>query len=204
MVIGDQVSQRPSDEQFQVTAFLSTQHYHPQSLTSEVNQRHGTSSTAPGGQISALNGRSPGPKAHGVHQEPRPAADDRHVAQGHGRDPGPPRGRAAVVGQPRLGRWHAGQGPGPDEEFPAEGGDHAARQRSGQPARTQRHHRGSTPDDRDRPDVPVQPAGAAMPKSTSGARRGPMPPVPRPPTRRRGSARRRRAPGRCSASSAMR
>ena len=48
-----------------------------------------------------------------VHQEARPAADGRHVAQGDGGHPRTSRGRAAVAGRPRLGRWHAGEGPGP-------------------------------------------------------------------------------------------
>ncbi len=35
----------------------------------------------------ALNGRSPGPEAGRVQEEPRPAADDRDVAQGDGGEP---------------------------------------------------------------------------------------------------------------------
>ena len=35
---------------------------------------------------------------NGLHQKPRPAADDGHVAQGDGGDPGAPRGGTAVIG----------------------------------------------------------------------------------------------------------
>ena len=58
---------------------------------------------------------------HGVHEEPRPAADDRDVAQGDGRDPGASGGPAVAVGRALLGRRHAGEGLGFDEELPAKG-----------------------------------------------------------------------------------
>jgi transposase len=51
---------------------------------------------------------------------------------------------------------------------------------------------------------PAPPAKAAMPKSISGARSGPMPPMPRPPTRMPGFTRSPRAPARCCASWVMR
>ena len=62
-----------------------------------------------------------------VHEEPRPAADDRDVAQGDGGDPRPPRGRAAAVGRAFLGGWHLSESLGVDEEFPAEGRGQSAR-----------------------------------------------------------------------------
>jgi hypothetical protein len=124
----------------------------------------------------------PGLGADGVHQEPRPAADHRDVAQGDGGDPGPSRGRAAAVGRAFLGRWHAGKGLGLDEELPAEGRD----------TRLTTKGRATRPDPmppeinplptQPRPTrCPAPPARTAMPKSISGARSGPMPPMPRPP-----------------------
>ena len=50
---------------------------------------------------------------------------------------------------------------------------------------------------------PLTTVSAAMPKSTSGARSGAMPPMSRPPTRTHASTRNPPGPGPCSASSAM-
>ena len=69
--------------------------------------------------------------AFGVHEEPRPAAHDRYVAQGDGGDPRAPGGQAAVVRRALLCGRHTGQSLGLDEELPAEGEFVACEDQSG-------------------------------------------------------------------------
>ena len=120
----------------------------------------------PGGQISALNGRSPGTKSDGVLEEPRPPVDHRHRTQVPGRDPGSRTGRAASVGRALLGRRHADQGLGVHEELPAKRRRHAAGggRRARRPTfRTLRRYDRPVPSrdrpvpSRDRPDDPPDP-----------------------------------------------
>ena len=58
--------------------------------------------------------------ADGLHQEPRPSADDGDVAQADGGDPRAREGRAALVGRSFLRRRHAGRGMGFVQELPPE------------------------------------------------------------------------------------
>jgi len=50
-----------------------------------------------GAPVSGLGHRSPGPEADRLHQDPRLAADRRHVAQDHGRHPVAPARKTAFV-----------------------------------------------------------------------------------------------------------
>jgi hypothetical protein len=150
--------------------------------------------------------RRSGLGADGLHQEPRPAADHRDVAQGDGGDPGASRGRAALVGRALLGRRHAGQGLGFDEELPAEGRGPRLTMRG----RAIRPDPDATPTDRpsetpaETDPMPRNTTATAMPRSISRARSARMPPMPRPPIPMRGSTRNPPAPGPCCASWGMR
>ena len=138
----------------------------------------------------------------GVHEEPRPAAHDRYVAQVDGGDPRAPGGEAAVVGRALLCGRHTGQSLGLDEELPAEGEYGATGRRGPRKPAADRHdpdHVRPAASNRDRADAePI--AQAAMSRSISRARNGRTRRTPRSRTRRRGSTRSRRVRARCCAS----